>query len=61
MKLPYWLEPGTETCADCTHMYHYEVVRRCSGCDRGVCEHCVVVVRETREVLCPQCAREAED
>lgn len=58
---PYWLTEGTETCSGCTHTYHYEVERRCVGCDRGVCEHCMVKVRETHEVFCPECAQEAED
>lgn len=51
---PYWLS-GTETCSLCTFNYVLEMELRCVACDRGFCEHCVIVVRETREIFCPEC------
>jgi hypothetical protein len=57
---PYWLSGGTETCGLCTHTTVLEMVYRCAGCDRGMCEHCVVVL-ETRVVLCEACASEEEE
>jgi hypothetical protein len=60
--VPYWLEDGTERCGACTHTYVLEMERRCDGCDRGMCDHCVVWVVETREVLCAECrAAEGEE
>ena len=57
-SLPYWLDGGTETCDFCACRYVLQVELRCAGCDRGACEHCVVVVRG--EVTCAEC-REGED
>lgn len=54
--LPYWLAGGTETCPHCTLTYVLEMEYRCVACDSGLCEQCVIVVRETLEVFCPQCA-----
>jgi hypothetical protein len=34
---------------------------RCSGCDRGFCVHCVVLVRETLEWLCRECSAAGEE
>ena len=60
--LPYWLDGGTETCDLCAHPHVLQAQRRCAACDRGACEHCVVVNRETGEVLCHEClAQEEED
>ncbi len=59
-SLPYWLSDGSETCALCTHRYVLQMEYRCTACDRGVCEHCAVVIRETRELLCTDCQREEE-
>lgn len=58
--LPYWLAQATENCTGCTHTYVLQVERRCTGCDRGFCEHCVTVVRETHEVRCRECAESGE-
>ncbi len=55
---PYWLVDATEPCALCTHHYVLQMEYRCAACDRGVCEHCAVVIRETGEVLCSDCRRE---
>jgi hypothetical protein len=56
---PYWLDGGTETCELCEHPHVLQFQRRCAGCDRASCEHCVVVL-ETGEVLCHDC-HAAED
>ncbi len=56
---PYWLDGGAETCAFCDHPYVHEHGYRCAACDRGSCEHCVTVDRETGEVLCYDCLAEA--
>jgi hypothetical protein len=53
--LRYWLARGTEACAACIHQHVLQMGYRCAGCDRGVCEQCVVVVSETREAFCPEC------
>ena len=53
--LPYWLAGGTETCELCGHRHVREMQHRCAACDRPNCEHCVVVDRETGEVLCHEC------
>lgn len=62
---PYWLDTGTETCHGCTHAYVYQMEIRCVGCDRGVCEQCVVIESVTRETWCAGChaaaAEEADD
>lgn len=55
-RLPYWLAGGTEHCTGCTHTLVLQVEIRCTGCDRGYCEHCVVLVREAREAFCLDCA-----
>lgn len=54
----YWHGPGTETCHHCTHTYVLQMEYRCTGCDRGVCEQCALVVRETSEVFCRECTEE---
>jgi hypothetical protein len=57
--LPWWLAGGTERCDLCEHPHAPQSQRRCAACDRASCEHCVVVDRETGEVLCHDCAAEA--
>ncbi len=52
--LPYWLD-GTETCDLCEHPHLLQSQFRCAACDRASCEHCVVVNRDTGEVLCVEC------
>ena len=52
---PWWLTGGTETCHACTHLYTYETGLHCVACDRGLCVHCVVIERVTREPWCPGC------
>jgi hypothetical protein len=61
-RLPYWLDDGTEPCAACTHSYVLQMEHRCTGCDRGFCEHCVIVI-EKQIALCAECrgAEEHED
>jgi hypothetical protein len=59
--LPYWLAGGDEACDLCTHPHVPQSLRRCAACDRGACEHCVEVNRETGEVLCHECVAEGED
>jgi hypothetical protein len=55
---PWWVDGGTETCHACTHRYVYQVELRCTGCDRGLCAHCAVIERVTREAWCPECSIE---
>ncbi len=52
---PWWLEPGPEECAFCLHGYHYEAGYHCIECDRPLCPVCVIEVRETHSVVCPDC------
>ena len=60
-KTSYWLS-GTEECAHCMQRYVYEAEYRCHACDGAICCHCVVVLRETSEVVCPDChAQPAEE
>ena len=59
--LPYWLGGGTEACDFCTGRHTPQSEYRCAACDRAACEHCVTIDRETGEVLCHECAAEAED
>jgi hypothetical protein len=58
---PWWLVGGSETCHGCSHLYSYEAGVRCVACDRGVCVHCAIVVRVTRETWCPACHAEERD
>lgn len=53
---PYWLDGGTETCEFCEQLHVLQSQYRCVACDRASCEHCVLVHRETGEVLCLDCA-----
>jgi hypothetical protein len=53
--LPYWLAGGTEPCTACTHYYVLQLEYRCTGCDRGYCDQCVVIVVEAEEILCADC------
>ena len=50
---PWWLGGGTETCHACTHLYACETGFYCAACDRGLCVHCVVIERSTREYVPP--------
>jgi len=54
MSHAYWLA-GEEPCPHCLQLYTFAVERRCSACDGPACPHCVTVVKETREVICPHC------
>jgi hypothetical protein len=58
MKRPYWLA-GTEGCEACTLHYVREMEFRCVACDRALCVHCVLIVRETREWFCRECGPHA--
>lgn len=58
-QLPWWLE-GDHTCEACLQPYVRETGFRCGHCNHPICPLCIVVVRETGEVLCPGCAQEAE-
>ena len=52
---PWWLMPGTEFCEFCLHTYQFEVGYYCVECDGPVCPLCVIEVRATRRVVCPNC------
>jgi hypothetical protein len=52
---PYWLVGGTERCEVCYSVYVLEMERRCTDCDRGVCEQCAVHIRERHEIHCHGC------
>ncbi|HET6655539.1 MAG TPA: hypothetical protein VFH57_04775 [Gammaproteobacteria bacterium] len=52
----WWLEAGAASCEFCAVAYHEEVAVHCIECDRPVCPVCVVEIRETREIICPECA-----
>lgn len=53
----YWLA-GEERCPHCLQRYAFAIERRCTACDGPACPHCVTVVRETLEVICPHCEPE---
>ncbi len=50
---PWWLEPGTEICPACHHLYLYETEYRCADCDAPRCPNCVQVERAL--TLCLEC------
>lgn len=54
-ELPWWLG-GDESCEFCLQQYDIELEYRCVECDHPICPMCVVTIRETRRVLCPQCS-----
>lgn len=60
---PWWLDPGPQECEFCLLHYHYEAGYHCIECDRPLCPACVVEIRATRTVVCPEChaALAAED
>ncbi|HET7273604.1 MAG TPA: hypothetical protein VFI91_00370 [Longimicrobiaceae bacterium] len=58
--IPYWLDDGTEMCESCTHLHILQMEYRCVACDRPLCVHCFVIVRETHEVFCEKCHPEKE-
>lgn len=58
--LPYWLDGGTESCELCSHPHVLQSQYRCAACDRATCEHCVVIDRDTGEVLCGECHAEEQ-
>jgi hypothetical protein len=51
---PWWLEPGTEICPTCHHVYLYETEYRCADCDVARCGNCIQV-RRSLTVLCVDC------
>ncbi|HET6655408.1 MAG TPA: hypothetical protein VFH57_04110 [Gammaproteobacteria bacterium] len=55
-KKPWWLEAGAASCGFCAVAYLEEVAVHCFECDRPICPVCVVEVRESRTVVCPECA-----
>lgn len=57
---PYWLGDGEECCEICGVAMAVQVELRCTGCDAGICEHCSLVVHETRDVICVPCSRLTE-
>lgn len=59
--LPWWLAGGPEICDLCEQPHAPQSLRRCAGCDRPSCEHCVTVDRETGEILCHDCAAEDKE
>lgn len=58
-ELPWWLE-GSELCGFCYQQYAVELEYRCAECDGPICPLCVVV-RETRQSLCPQCTEQSPE
>ena len=52
---PWWVDGGVVVCRYCARRYSAEVEYRCVACDASVCPHCVVILRERREVYCPSC------
>ena len=57
---PWWLAGGTEHCPFCLQRYALEVELRCTGCDRGMCAHCVTHVHVHEDVWCPECGMPEE-
>lgn len=55
--LPWWLEPGPESCPFCEGQLHFEALVYCADCDRPICPTCQVEV-VSRRVLCPECYAE---
>ncbi len=53
---PWWLERGGERCGFCYLHYPTETEYRCADCDAAICPECVVAVRATGIVYCPECA-----
>lgn len=58
-QAPWWLN-DEQGCGFCLQTHAYNVHWHCAGCDALVCPGCVIVVRESREILCPTCAEESE-
>lgn len=56
--MPWWLEPGAQTCDFCQRTLHYEAVYYCVHCDRPICPLCVVKVRESQDIVCSECHAE---
>ncbi|HKK53723.1 MAG TPA: hypothetical protein VKA74_19165 [Myxococcota bacterium] len=55
---PWALEPGPEVCGFCDRAYHIEAGAFCVDCDRPACPLCIVEVRESRCLVCPDCREE---
>ncbi|HMG36016.1 MAG TPA: hypothetical protein VKM94_18920 [Blastocatellia bacterium] len=55
LEVPWWLEQGTEVCAECEITYDYHVEYRCTACDAPLCPMCAEVVVQS-EVFCRPCA-----
>ncbi len=53
-----WREVESGRCGFCGQRHAREIVYHCAGCDREVCALCVVLVRESHEGFCPECASE---
>jgi hypothetical protein len=56
LSQPWWLEPGTEICSVCSHLYLFETEYRCIDCDGPVCSACI----ETTSMVCLPCADHTE-
>ena len=54
-RVPWWLQPGTETCPFCEAGYPFGAGYYCIDCDRPICPVCVVEIHASRKVYCPQC------
>lgn len=52
------LRTDAGSCAACEHPHALDISYHCVGCDGEVCAICLVVVRETSEAWCPECAPE---
>lgn len=49
---------GDSICVACFYESELAAAHHCLDCDGEVCGFCVVMLRETGEFLCPECAEE---
>lgn len=60
-RAPWWVAGGEERCRLCLQRYVVQVEVRCVACDLATCPFCAVIVHETRDRFCVDCApRDAE-
>jgi len=60
-KLIWCLEEGNEQCEHCLGFYYSENGYFCSECDSPVCQSCAIMIRETNQVICPDCHGKKEE
>ncbi len=51
---------GEEVCVSCHHESTLTPTRRCTDCDHQVCTLCVVLMLDSGEALCFECARDRD-